>query len=57
MEQCWNDNVRKTEGSEINLSQYYIVYHKLHIVPSTEINITYENFLSFCVARKILHMM
>ena len=56
MEQSWDDTDRKTEASEIKLSQYYVVHHKFHIVSSTEINITYENFLSFCVASKILHI-
>jgi hypothetical protein len=56
MEQCWNNTDRKTEASEINLFQYYFVHHKFHVVSSTEINITYEHFLSCCFASKILHV-
>jgi pyrroloquinoline quinone (PQQ) biosynthesis protein C len=47
MEQRWNDIVRKTEALKINISQYYDVHHKFHIVSSTDINITYKKFLIF----------
>ena len=57
MEQCWNDTDRKTEASEIKLSEYYVVHHESHIVSSTEINITCEKiYFFFCVANKILHI-